>query len=77
MLARDATGAAREGRLLAAFSSSVCRMPAWNEWWRRLLRAESAQSCSETQVGALEHARAASSVLVGDTAPFPDRSTSA
>jgi hypothetical protein len=69
MLARDATGAAREGRLLAAF---VERLPnaGWNEWWRRLLRAESAVMLGD-EVGALEHARAALR-LVGDTAPFPE-----
>ena len=69
MLARDATGAAREGRLLAAF---VERLPTagWNEWWRRLLRAESAVMLGD-HAGAIEHARAALR-SIGGTAPFPE-----
>ena len=69
MLARDATGAAREGRLLAAF---VDRLPAagWNEWWRRLLRAESAVMLGDDR-GALEQVRAALR-SIGGTAPFPE-----
>ena len=51
-------------------SSSGCRMPAWNEWWRRLLRAESAVMLGD-DARALEHARAALR-LVGDTATFPE-----
>jgi TolB-like protein/DNA-binding winged helix-turn-helix (wHTH) protein len=69
LLAGDAAGAARQGRLLAAF---VERLPkaGWNAWWRRLLEAESALMLGDRQ-GAVEGARVAQR-LVGDTAPFAE-----
>ena len=68
-------GAAREGALLAIF---VERLPkaGWNEWWRRLLGAESALMLGE-HARAIEDARAAMR-LVGDTVDrFRSRCTSA
>ncbi|MEO6008827.1 MAG: winged helix-turn-helix domain-containing protein [Vicinamibacteraceae bacterium] len=68
-LAGDAAGAAREGAMLAAF---IERLPkaAWNEWWRRLLSAESALLVGD-HARAIEHARAALR-LVGKTPTFPE-----
>jgi tetratricopeptide (TPR) repeat protein len=69
LLAGDAAGAARAGAVLAAF---VERLPktAWNEWWRRLLGAESAILRGDDAY-AIEQARLALR-LVGPTPTFPE-----
>ena len=63
LLAGDPRGAAREGAVLAA---SVERLPkaAWNEWWRGLLRAESALMLGEP-ARAMEQARATTRLMSG------------
>ena len=68
LLAADARGAAREGAALAIF---VERLPkvVGNEWWRRLLGAESALMRGE-QARAIDDARIAMR-LIGDTSEFP------
>jgi hypothetical protein len=69
LLAGDVRGSAREGAVLAAF---VGRLPktAWNEWWRRLLGAESAVLMGE-HARAIEEAQAALRV-VGATPTFAE-----
>jgi len=69
LLAGDARGAAREGAVLLAFANRLPKAP-WNEWWRRLLSAESAVLLGE-KARASEDARAALR-LVGATATFPE-----
>ena len=69
LLAGDTKGAAREGAVLAAFVERLPRA-SWNEWWRRLLSAESALLAGE-HARAIEHARAALRV-VGATPTFPE-----
>jgi hypothetical protein len=69
LLAGDPVGAAREGRILAV---AVERLPkvAWNEWWRRLLSAESALLVGE-HARAIDQARAAMG-LVSGRSTFPE-----
>jgi hypothetical protein len=69
VLAGDRGGAAREGRVLAL---AVERLPkvAWNEWWRRLLSAESALLVGE-HARAVEQAKTAAS-LVSGRSTFPE-----
>jgi TolB-like protein/DNA-binding winged helix-turn-helix (wHTH) protein len=68
LLAGDAYAAAREGKALATF---VERLPksAGNEWWRRLLDAESALMLGE-RTRAIDEAQVATR-LVGNTSTFP------
>ena len=63
LLAGDASGAARNGRVLDAF---ITKLPqaSWNEWWRRLLGAESAIMLGD-HARAIDQARTAARLTTG------------
>jgi len=63
LLAGDAAAAARNGSVLAAF---IAQLPqaSWNEWWRRLLGAESALMLGDREQ-AIDQARTAARLTIG------------